>query len=1731
MKKKIIAGVLTAALVVSAVTVFFILRDNAPVRPPLDTHSNLAAEWIFHATDNTARPHGTAVSLSHHEILSGQTPRDGFVLVPTMFSRSGVDSLSAFVLRTPEGFGAALPEVTIDGQPRPVVVREDDSTFLVTPSIPLVSNSLNVFRVNGGEGELTWVFQTSVAFEIASTLPRNQSTHVPVRTGIEIVFSFGEDIDIAEHFRIYPRVEGEFIHRGSTAIFMPAAPLAYGQIYTVAVTSGVGAPGTSESIAADYVFSFETTPAPGTRTDWRSPAVHFFSHHVEFPSFAAPSVNFWLNYDRNTARPVIEMSLYPIRDRAQAIAAVNRLAGTPGWSQIPQEDRFVDVTGLPRVHASRITRNDNTQRWDETFTLPNTLPPGFYVLDAVAGDTRNQVIIQITDLAVQVIADNDKALLWINDMTTGQPVANAKVFDPITGRTATATAYGIAVLDRMLTENEYLVITAADGTEAVVFAHSSAFQHFWGGRIWSAWDYGGWNPWSNAAANSQYWAVLQLDRTLFQRGDTVSLWGFAQNRRSDENITHVTAVLTEHAWWWGAPDRDTLHRQNIPVANGSYAGEIRLPNLSPGSYELAVYHGDVLLSSVFFSVMDYVKPPYQLRVASDKQAIFAGEEVTFTARTEFFEGTPVPDLGISYSAWGWNLRTPDGGTRQTGLDGTIGVTMRPVADDQHRSEWNQVQGETQVQFIAEATLPEIGWVHEQAAVRVFINDIDVRAEASRTGRNANLSVNIHHIVLDRINDGTAEHWGDFLGAPKSGHRVSAEIVEIWWERVQDGQGYDFVTRQVVPRYRFVRRERVLQSFTMTTGPSGNARREFQVPDTEKRSYVARVTTTDGNGRTIRHDAFIGQDFTWFFQQAGEDFPFLYGANPDGYDLGDLVELTVMRGEDPVVQGNFLFVVVQDGILSYHVGRNTLAFPFGERHVPNVQVFAYHFNGHTYHTSGAMAQRLRYDARTRELVVSISTCKEEYRPGDTVAVTVSAADLSGTPKAANVNISLVDEALFALMDYSADTLAMLYRNISDSLRISLATHRSFISDGIENLTGFAGGTNDMMMAESALRPAATAAPGMGAERTADDGGSGTRIRERFEDTAIFASVRTNAQGEAVFTFTLPDNITSWRLTASGISDDLYAGNTVQAVRVSQPMFLHYTLNSVFLAGDKPYVGVNAYGTSLTGGERVTFEVWRENAPGDVRRATGTAFERVNIPLWEMAEEGFGELIIRVEADNGYNDAIRHPYQVLTSHRHVDVAKFYDVTPATVFDVNPGGLTQITFTDKGRGQFLHDLFSLRHIGRSGARLEALIARREATYLIQTHFPDAPLFGGAGSVNVLDYQTEAGGIAILPYAHADIQTTVLLIPFIRDDVNLIALRDYLWNAFRGAATANDGVLALYGLAQLGEPVLLELQRYARLADLSVRNAAYIGLAFAATGETHEARGLYDARIAPHVQRLTPYYRVNAGVNRAEILDATSVAALLAAKLGYPEAMGLHQYAVRNRFGTFDPRDPFRSDAHLLLNIERLLFIRNEIGNHANAAVSITYTLFGKTVTRDLGHGGQFTLRIPAQNMHEFKLISVAGEAGAVSIVRTPLEDLESVDTELTVRREFFKSGSNVSATTFEQGDLVRVQITVDYSRRAMSGSYIITDFLPAGLVHVANSARAGDRTTTPGWHVWAAAEGQRVTFYDFNGRFDRVHTYYYYARVINPGAFKAEGTLVQSVGAREYITVGPDALLTIR
>jgi len=109
---------------------------------------------------------------------------------------------------------------------------------------------------------------------------------------------------------------------------------------------------------------------------------------------------------------------------------------------------------------------------------------------------------------------------------------------------------------------------------------------------------------------------------------------------------------------------------------------------------------------------------------------------------------------------------------------------------------------------------------------------------------------------------------------------------------------------------------------------------------------------------------------------------------------------------------------------------------------------------------------------------------------------------------------------------------------------------------------------------------------------------------------------------------------------------------------------------------------------------------------------------------------------------------------------------------------------------------------------------------------------------------------------------------------------------------------------------------------------------------------------------------------------------------------------------------------------------------------------------------NGDSYTLRIPTQSMSGFRLLEVKGDVGAVSTYKKPLTEIGRIDSDVKINRQYYKANETAkSGNTFDQGYLVRVQITVNYSAKAINGSYCVTDYLPSGLEYVSNSARTGN------------------------------------------------------------------------
>ncbi|MCL2572493.1 MAG: Ig-like domain-containing protein [Defluviitaleaceae bacterium] len=322
--KKIIACVLALILLVGAI--IFNLPSSTPIADPI-------------------------------RVVAAPVPREGYILVPTLQGPAGVDRASEFILTSPYD-NADYPEVSIDGQPDPVILRTGDNEFLITPASVLSSNSLYLFRLSrNGLRDLTWTFQTAIRFQVSSTLPGHQSTNVPVDTGIEITFSSRDFTDISDYFSIEPHVEGRFITRGATTVFMPQNPLSAAQLYTVTLRAGVVLEGTNEAITEDYIFAFETAPDGRGRDQQFPDTINFFNRFVEFPSFEPPHFNFGMN---GTSDETINVTVYRFESRAHLSQSVRQLVNAPWWAPFARQNSLIDTSRMYAVMDFDITERPRT---------------------------------------------------------------------------------------------------------------------------------------------------------------------------------------------------------------------------------------------------------------------------------------------------------------------------------------------------------------------------------------------------------------------------------------------------------------------------------------------------------------------------------------------------------------------------------------------------------------------------------------------------------------------------------------------------------------------------------------------------------------------------------------------------------------------------------------------------------------------------------------------------------------------------------------------------------------------------------------------------------------------------------------------------------------------------------------------------------------------------------------------------------------------------------------------------------------------------------------------------------------------------------------------------------------------------------------------------------------------------------------------------------------------------
>jgi uncharacterized protein YfaS (alpha-2-macroglobulin family) len=335
------------------------------------------------------------------------------------------------------------------------------------------------------------------------------------------------------------------------------------------------------------------------------------------------------------------------------------------------------------------------------------------------------------------------------------------------------------------------------------------------------------------------------------------------------------------------------------------------------------------------------------------------------------------------------------------------------------------------------------------------------------------------------------------------------------------------------------------------------------------------------------------------------------ADSDEYAPGQTAKILV---KSPYEQAKALVTVEREFILDHQIldlkgSASQISIPIKPDYLPNVFVSVLLVQGRrqaarpdSNEDVGKPSFKLGYvqldvSPAEKRLLVDLATDKENYKPRDQVTVQFKVRDAAKNGVKASLAVAVVDVGVLNLIGYQTpDPFSRFYGQ--RPLSVQTAETRQYIVGQREF-----------------------------GEKGEDSGGGGTEggvpsgvelseveVRGDFRTTAYWnPSLVTNDKGEATVRFSLPDNLTTFRVMAVAQTQESLFGNGEKTFRVSKPLQLLPSLPRFARVGDKFQAGVVVFNFSDKRGE-VTLGL---NAKGILLRDKNQA-RTVPLPAGESKE---------------------------------------------------------------------------------------------------------------------------------------------------------------------------------------------------------------------------------------------------------------------------------------------------------------------------------------------------------------------------------------------------------------------------------------------------------------------------------------------------------------------------------
>ena len=398
----------------------------------------------------------------------------------------------------------------------------------------------------------------------------------------------------------------------------------------------------------------------------------------------------------------------------------------------------------------------------------------------------------------------------------------------------------------------------------------------------------------------------------------------------------------------------------------------------------------------------------------------------------------------------------------------------------------------------------------------------------------------------------------------SDREYKVQLKRIWWESVRRaGNGGRLY-------WESEKKEEIIEEFDVI---SGDAPVLISGMLDKVGYYRIEASGTDSRGNTISASDYfyaVGSGYAAWMREDDDYVEILPDAKE--YKPGDTASILV---KSPYESVKALVTIEREGVIERWVetiegSADTIEIPIEPEYIPNVYVGVILIQERVGYDKiedeldlGKPGFKIGYtglkvNPAERRLQVEVSSDRQEYRPGDEVEVEVQVNDVDGFGKEAEVVLSVVDVGVLNLIGYATpDPFDHFYRLrplgvLSSELRNSIVGQRNYSQKG-ERASG--GGMDAKAMMEL------------------------IQLRQKFKPTAYHnPEVRTDAEGRATLRFTLPDNLTSFRIMATAHTKDAFFGAGDKRIKVNKKLMLNASLPAFLRIGDRIQAGVLAHNRS-------------------------------------------------------------------------------------------------------------------------------------------------------------------------------------------------------------------------------------------------------------------------------------------------------------------------------------------------------------------------------------------------------------------------------------------------------------------------------------------------------------------------------------------------------------------------